>query len=212
GPEALPAVSPFPSLAPLVDVAKGIAMTGGAIEGYRKVLAQFYKDAAFRLPIFATPPPAETLLAVFAAQAHAIKGAAGTIGASEVSAKAAALEAAGNAGDTAAIAEKLPQFYKELTQLIEGIRIALEEKRENESGGPQTGDAEEVIFNLFSVLKSALEAKDMKKTDRLLEEIEKMPLDGETREAINAVSEKVLMGEYTGAIEAINTVINTKEH
>jgi HPt (histidine-containing phosphotransfer) domain-containing protein len=92
------------------------------------VLAQFRKDAVERLPVFAAPP-AETALAAFAVQAHAIKSAAGTIGAAEVSAEAAALEAAGKAGDMAAIQEGLPKFREHLVRLIEGIGKTLEEKK-----------------------------------------------------------------------------------
>jgi hypothetical protein len=44
----------------------------------------------------------------------------------------------------------------------------------------------------------------MKEIDRLLEEIEGLPLDAETREAVNAVSDKVLMGEYQGAIGTLD--------
>ncbi|MDR2052897.1 MAG: hypothetical protein LBP80_05740 [Treponema sp.] len=50
----------------------------------------------------------------------------------------------------------------------------------------------------------------MKEIDRLLEEIEQLPLDSETREQLNAVSDKVLMGEYKGAVEAITITINAK--
>ncbi|MDR2069270.1 MAG: hypothetical protein LBP71_05315 [Spirochaetaceae bacterium] len=57
-----------------------------------------------------------------------------------------------------------------------------------------------------SLLKAALEAKDMKEIDRLLEAIEQLPLDAETREGIDVVSDQVLMGEYAGEVEAINTI------
>jgi uncharacterized protein HemY len=59
----------------------------------------------------------------------------------------------------------------------------------------------------LSALKAALEAKNMKEIDKLLAEIEQLSLDAETREQINAVSDKVLMGEYAEAINAINTFL-----
>jgi signal transduction histidine kinase/DNA-binding response OmpR family regulator len=199
-----------PLVIPGVDAAKGIAMTGGTLEGYRKVLAQFYKDAAERLPLLQHELGA---LPLFVTQVHALKSASATIGAAEVSAEAAELEAAGKAGDMAAIAEKLSQFREHLTKLIEGIRnVVVEEKREGESGEPQTENAaKETVFNLLSTLRAALETKNMKEIDKLLEEIEQLPLDTETREQINAVSDKVLMGEYTEAIETINILAAAKE-
>ncbi|MDR1899912.1 MAG: response regulator, partial [Treponema sp.] len=69
----------FPLFTNMVDVQKGVAMTGGTEAGYRKVLAQFARDLEERLPVFAAmpgegpeagPPGAEGL-AVFTTQAHA---------------------------------------------------------------------------------------------------------------------------------------------
>jgi CheY-like chemotaxis protein len=191
---------------PGVDTQKGIAMTGGTEAKYRKVLAQFYKDAVKRLPVFADPPT-ETALVTFVIQAHAIKGAAGTIGAAEVSKEAAVLETAGKAGDTKTIGETLPGFHKGLTQLIEGIGKALEGSEE--LGGRSKG--KDVSLTALPALRAALEAKNMKEIDRLLEKIEQLPLGVETRERINTISDKVLMGEYQGAVEIINLLLTAKE-
>jgi HPt (histidine-containing phosphotransfer) domain-containing protein len=187
---------------PGVDTQKGIAMTGGTEAGYRKVLAQFRKDAAERLTVFAETP-AETALAAFTAQAHAIKSAAGTIGAAEVSAGAAALEAAGKAGDMETISKTLLFFHEHLTKLIEGIRKVLEEKNEETEAG--SGEKKDLADSL-SALRAALAAKNMKEIDKLLGEIEQLSLGAETRERINAVSDKVLMGEYEEAITMIDEI------
>jgi signal transduction histidine kinase/CheY-like chemotaxis protein len=193
---------------PGIDTAKGVTLTGGTEAGYRKVLAQFSRDAAERLPVFSAFP-AGTDLAAFSTQAHAVKSAAGTIGAAEVSGEAAALEAAGRAGDAQIIRETLPRFRGHLTELIEGIGRALEEtgeKRETGSGGTEDFAA------LFPVLRAALEAKNMKEIDRLLGKLEGLRLDPGTRERINAVSDKVLMGEYQEAIEIISSLPGIREH
>jgi CheY-like chemotaxis protein len=187
---------------PGVDVKQGIAMTGGTEAGYRKVLAQFRKDAAERLSVFSAIP-SETTFAVFATQAHAIKSAAGTIGAAEVSTEAAALEAAGKAGDMGLIREALPGFREHLAELVEGIGEVLEERSEKAKAG--SGKQEDLAASL-SALRAALEAKNMKEIDRLLETIETAAVDARMRETINAVSDKVLMGEYEGAIAVINEI------
>jgi CheY-like chemotaxis protein/HPt (histidine-containing phosphotransfer) domain-containing protein len=189
-----------------VDTVKGIAMTGGTEAGYRKVLVQFYKDAEERMPFFSAVP-AETGLAAFTTQAHAIKSAAGTIGSAEVSKEAAVLETAGKTGDMRIIGETLPVFREHLLRLLERIGKVLEKKREGESGEPQAGNtAGERVPSLFSALRAALEAKNMKEIDLLLEEAEKAAVNAEMREAINTVSDKVLMGEYQGAIDAIEKI------
>jgi CheY-like chemotaxis protein len=199
---------------PGVDVKQGINMTGGTEAGYRKVLAQFYKDAAERLPILAAWKPGDgdnTVLPAFSAQVHALKSAAGTIGAAEVSAEAAALEAAGKAGDTRTIAAGLPRFCEHLARLIEGITTALEERREAEGPGPQSGgEGKTALLDSLPALRTALETKNMKDIDRLLAELE-AAADGETAEGITDISDKVLMGEYEKAIESINILSAAKE-
>jgi CheY-like chemotaxis protein len=193
---------------PGVDAKRGINMTGGTEAGYRKVLAQFCKDAAERLPVFAAPP-AETATNAFATQAHAIKGAAGTIGAAEVSAGAEALETAGKAGDTAAIREALPLFHERLARLVEDIGKALEEDRK-EAAAPSFGEENGVVVDALSALRAALEAKNMKETDRLLEELERIA-ETEMAEQITNISDRVLMGEYTKAMELITILLAEKE-
>jgi signal transduction histidine kinase/CheY-like chemotaxis protein len=204
---------------PGVNTQKGITMTGGTEAGYRRVLAQFRKDAAKRLPAFAAPPD-EMTLSTFVIQAHAIKSAAGTIGAAELSAEAAALEAAGKTGNTAAIQEGLPKFREHLTQLIEEIDKVLEEKnKERKAEGEGENSSQTSPFTprpslslhpFLQTLKGALEAKSMKDIDRILEEIGQLSLDAQTLEQINAVSDKVLMGEYAGAVETVNTLLAAK--
>jgi signal transduction histidine kinase/CheY-like chemotaxis protein len=222
---------------PGVDIQRGINMTGGTEEGYRKVLAQFYKDASERLVWFLDGflkmaggdndrADSTEYFTAFTIQAHAIKSAAATIGAAEVSREAAALEAAareavGKAGDTQAIHEALPGFCEDLARLTGGIKKALQETGET-TGDPEAGDLEvrtgekqnaaSVIPRpVLLALKEALEAKNMKEIDSLLEEIEKLPLDAKTRETAAVISDKVLMGEYEEAIETVTLLLVARE-
>jgi signal transduction histidine kinase/CheY-like chemotaxis protein len=190
---------------PGVDVKRGISMTGGAEAGYRKVLAQFRKDAASRLDWFKDLP--EGNLPGFITQAHALKSAAGTIGAAEASKEAAALEAAGKAGDLQTIRQILPAFHEHLSGLIEGIGKALEEKSEKVEARSQGERPAATPHSTLLTLKEALEARNMKEIDRLLEELE-AAADGKTREEIDAVSDKVLMGEYQEAAGDIDRLID----
>ncbi|MDR1099700.1 MAG: response regulator [Treponema sp.] len=224
---------------PGVDVKRGINMTGGTEAGYRKVLAQFRKDAADRLPFFAAfasetgdgdkaflPKTGNETNDQFSegkldredsyrnlpAQAHAIKSAAGTIGAAAVSAEAAALEAAGKAGDLKTIGETLPGFREHVAELVENIGKALEDQgAEKDSGLPAAGGTESAALDLLPALRAALEAKNMKEIDRLLAELEQAAVNTETRERIEALSDKILMGEYGEAVEYIDKIDKTKQ-
>jgi PAS domain S-box-containing protein len=108
-----------------MDVAKGIAMTGGTMQGYREVLGVFYQDILERLPLLKDMPP-EQELPLYITQVHALKSASASLGAMELSQEAAGLEAAGRAGDLATLEAGISRFYADLEKLAERIRAALE--------------------------------------------------------------------------------------
>ncbi|MDR1249624.1 MAG: response regulator [Treponema sp.] len=192
---------------PGVDVKRGIMMTGGTEAGYRKVLVQFCADAVERLPLFAGFS-AETAPAALVIQAHAIKSAAGTIGAAGVSVEAATLEMAGKAGDRKTIEETLPGFRSHLAELVEGIGKTLEEKRK-ETQVDMPPHRERSFGETLSALRAVLEVRNMVEIDRLIEELEQT-VAAEAAEQIENISDTVLMGEYEKTIELINVLLTGK--
>jgi signal transduction histidine kinase/CheY-like chemotaxis protein/HPt (histidine-containing phosphotransfer) domain-containing protein len=213
-------------LIPGVDIQKGIAMTGGTEEGYRKVLAQFSKDLRERLPVFAEFPAEKDPL-LLAAQAHAVKGASASIGAAEVSVTAARLEAAGKAGDAETLRELLPEFHRQLSDLAAGIDHALGEDRKAgrrafpdsagaerggptpKPGGPNLGDGKtaarpEALKLGLESLGDALLSKNMREIDRLIEEMEELAENPRTREVLEAISDQVLLGEFQEAHQSLS--------
>jgi signal transduction histidine kinase/DNA-binding NarL/FixJ family response regulator len=188
-----------------INSAKGMAMTGGTFEGYKKVLTAFHKDALDRLPYFAAVP-AEKDLPGFTTHAHALKSAAATIGAAELSQEAAELEAAGKAGDTVLLTEKLSAFYEHLKETAEGIGAALAAQTGDglDSGDTALGASHGEVQALFAELKSALEAKDMEAIDRLTGELERKNLDKETEELLGLVSDLLLVSKFKAASEKID--------
>jgi HPt (histidine-containing phosphotransfer) domain-containing protein len=218
-----------------VDIAQGIAMTGGTMELYKKVLAMFRTDAEERLPLLGQVPAPEAL-PLFVTQVHALKSALASIGAAELSAQAAALETAGKAADTVAIAGKLPAFADGLAALTAAIGVVLTENLAGGPGGSQApgggvtgvepplrGVAEdrragargelatsEASFKraspLLNDLAEALEAQNAAEIDRLLEELLQQPLDKTAQEAAEQISNLVLMAEYGKALEAVRSL------
>jgi CheY-like chemotaxis protein/HPt (histidine-containing phosphotransfer) domain-containing protein len=189
-----------------IDVTKGITMTGGTLEGYKKVLASFRKDALERMPYFAAAPT-ETDFTAFAVHAHALKSAAGTIGAAELSTEAAELEAAGKAGDKDTIERRLSDFYEHLKETAEKIGAALVETQNTESG-PGLNAADAAVYALFKELKANLEAKDMEAIDRVTGELAGKGLDAETTETLDAVSDLLLVSKFKAAVEKIDELLN----
>jgi two-component system, sensor histidine kinase and response regulator len=201
---------------PGVDVQKGIAMTGGTAAAYRQVLSLFCKDAEDRLPLLQKMPEAD-VLSVFVTQVHALKSASASIGAQEVSVQAAELEAAGKAGDMAFIRENISGFAKQLAELISGIGAALETGKNsggmtnNNATGKTAGTAGDTsaLVSLLSDLKAALKAKKSADIDRILEELNQKPLDAQTREVMEKISDDVLMTEFESALKTIDEVLRT---
>jgi HPt (histidine-containing phosphotransfer) domain-containing protein len=203
---------------PGVDAAKGIVLCGGTEELYRQVLAIFRKDAEDRLPFlkdFAASDGMPEALARFTTQAHALKSALASIGAADISALAALLEAAGKgvlqgkAGDLASIREKLPGFTARLEELVVAIGAAL-------SGGAKgdaapSDDARPRIMRLLQELAAALEKKNVEDIDRLLEELNQQNLDVPMREMADALSDSVLMADFDAALEHIEKVLEVYE-
>ncbi|WP_245534739.1 hybrid sensor histidine kinase/response regulator [Treponema primitia] len=188
-----------------IDTARGLSMTGGTEAGYRKVLAAFRKDALDRLSLF-EHDPSEQELSLFTTNVHAIKSAAGTIGAASVSQEAAELEAAGKAGDLALIAERLPHFHHDLKELAEQIGAGLNRVETVEINSEGAGEISAQYSVLFTELAEALKQEDIGLIHRILAELEKKPLEAKTKETISSISNAVLMTEFEEAIREIETL------
>ena len=202
-----------------VDTEKGMAMTGGTEESYRIVLTMFYRDAQERLPLLQKAPSAQTL-DKFITQVHALKSAAASIGAMDLSHKAARLEAAGKAEDIDGIQKNLGSFAKQLDELVKNIQAAL--KTDTAAGAPvesgtadggesaEAQDALTPLLPLLKKLKNALELQNFPEIDRLLNKAGKRPLDAEIKEALEKISDDVLVTEFDSAIKSIEKILNDK--
>jgi len=213
-----------------IDTVKGIVMTGGTAEGYRQVLSMFRKDAEeraqkFRFFLYESMGSGkfpEKHLASFITQIHALKSALATIGAAETSDKAAMLEAAGRNRELSFIQDNLPDFVEHLTVLTKSVRDALEDKstksgghgfisqvfarKKPDSSQSAKGAPPEYLL-LLDKLAEALKLQNVTDTDRILEELNKLPLEVKVKEILEQISDQVLMTEFESAIKTINGFI-----
>jgi len=221
-----------------IDTVKGIAMTGGTVEGYRKVLSMFRKDADERIQKFRyflyesmnVGKFPEKHLTSFITQIQALKSASATIGAAETSDKAARFEAACRNKELSYIQDNLPDFTEHLATLIKNIRSALEFKQDKiaaKSGGQgfisqvfgkkntshplssKTDFPEYIPF--FSKLAEALGSKNVTDAELIFDELNKMPLDPKTKEILEQISDQLLMTEFESAVKTINGVIGLEK-
>jgi signal transduction histidine kinase/CheY-like chemotaxis protein/HPt (histidine-containing phosphotransfer) domain-containing protein len=188
---------------PGVDVQKGIAMTGGTLSSYKQILSLFRKDAQERLSLLRQMPDTGVLTA-FITQVHALKSASASLGAAEVSTKAARLETAGRVGDMAFIEENLSGFTQLLEELIKGIDAALNE----DADAPSGIESSPLPVSELNELVSALKTQSTSDIDRLLDELDQKTLSAETRTAVEKISDAVLMAEFDNALGIIDGLLN----
>jgi signal transduction histidine kinase/CheY-like chemotaxis protein len=195
----------FPAIEGL-DIGRGVANTGGTEEGYRKVLYSFVWDAEDRLKHISAFPDTDDL-AAFIIHVHALKGAAGSIGAAELSADAARLEAAGRSGDMETIRGLLPSFREQLSVLAGKIGEALEKGNGQGTDEGREGDAYQdkpALGEKSGPLREALESINMTEIERLIAEMEKLAGNPKTRRIIARLSHHVLLCDYDEAVKTLD--------
>ena len=186
-----------------VDTKQGIAMTGGTVPGYLQVLAMFSNDAKERLPLIQAVPDNKTL-DTFITQVHAIKSASASLGAEGLSVEAARLEAAGKAGDLDFLKENLGAFTEHLTGLINEIQIWNIPEDENklpDAKKEASGSLNQTALPQIRELTAALESRNIDRIDQLLDELSNKAPDYKSREAIEKISDLVLIAEFDSALE-----------
>jgi HPt (histidine-containing phosphotransfer) domain-containing protein len=195
-----------------VDAAKGVMMTGGTMEGYRRVLALFVRDAAERLEAFqplleTTAPLDEAALSAFTISVHALKTASGTIGAAALSDEAKQLEEAGKANDVGLIQKNLTTFCAHLKEIIGALAVQIS-KNGLAPGGKTLTVSAETYHSQFAELAAALADEDIGNIDRLLAELEHVQFDINIKKLLADVSDAVLMGEFTAGIKILEDLIH----
>jgi two-component system, sensor histidine kinase and response regulator len=198
--------TPIPII-PGVDTAKGIAMTGGTVASYTKVLSLFCKDIEERLPILQKVTEADSLNALIT-HVHALKSASASIGAQEISSIAAGLEAVGKAGDAAFVRENLPGFAKQLAELARNIRDALEQNKPEYHNFPQSPAP--IPQSLFHELHDALKSQKISEIKRILNTLNQQTQDSKLREILEQISDQVLITEFDNAVKIVEKLITEK--
>jgi signal transduction histidine kinase/CheY-like chemotaxis protein len=207
GPKRETGAEPLESRLPAVeglDIARGLAATGGVEAVYRSVLEMFRRDTAARLD-FLTATHAESDLKNFITQVHALKSASASIGAAVISDEAKALEEAGQRGDMESIRAQAPVFRENLARLVGRLKAALAAEFDQGAVGP--GPSNEEIIPLISRLKASLEAEDVRMADDLLAELSVKALGGKTGRAVSLVSDLVLISDFGEAARVLDDLM-----
>jgi len=193
-----------------VDTTKGIAMTGGTVANYIKVLSLFCKDVEKRLPLLQRLPSADTMPA-FITDVHALKSASASVGVQEISNWAAEFEAAGKAADMVFINDHLLEFAQKLTMLVKNIRDVLEKSKTEYQDVPPSGNADTLLSpfqsQLFNELADALKSQKISEIKRILSILNQQVNDSKYKEILEQISDQVLMTEFDSALKIIDEVL-----
>jgi len=193
---------------PGVDVKKGITLTGGTLDSYKHVLSMFCNDIEKRLPHLekmreANPPSADDL-SLFVINVHALKSSSASIGAGQISAKAAELEAEGKKENINFIREHLPAFAQMLIELIKNVHNVPQLK---ETAVPDL-KSPIVYSSLFNELAEALKKQNTADIDRIIAVLGEKQMDAKTKKTLQEISDDVLMTEFDSALNKIVSLID----
>jgi signal transduction histidine kinase/CheY-like chemotaxis protein len=198
-----------------LDTEKGLFMSGGTEANYRGVLEQYRRDADARLH-FLTFAHAVIDLKHFITQVHALKSASASVGATDVSEEAKALEDAGDRADMSFIRNHVDGFRDRLSRLCGRIDAALGavSARARERNAPPDAKGEETlsmadIAPFLLQLKQAMTDEDVGACDRLLAELSDMPLDSAGVDTLAYLADMVLVSEFAEAARAIDDFLKS---
>jgi HPt (histidine-containing phosphotransfer) domain-containing protein len=139
----------------------------------------------------------------FSISVHGIKGALNFVGATELAQKAYDLEMASDKEDVSFCAENLPPFLEELGRLGTSLAAAFEQKSQNRAPvviPPQ-------LPPIFEKLTAALTAMDFLAIDEGTERLDALNTDGALKDEIERIKDAVLMMDYDGAQEIMQTLL-----
>ena len=195
-------ISPLMKIAGL-NMAQGIAMTGGKEGPYIQVLNMYCKDAEERLDILKDAPDIDDLVK-FTTQVHALKSASASIGAVQLSVKAEELEAAGHKGDLEFIKSNLNSFCNSLTELVQNVKNALAFYVKNDQGASPAPSSD--FIQMFKELGVLLKKQNIIEVESMLEDIQNREPDAKIMDVLNQISDFILMADYDSAIDLISNL------
>ncbi|MDR1312760.1 MAG: response regulator [Deltaproteobacteria bacterium] len=192
--------APLPSIDGL-DADAGVLRTGGSRARWFDTLGVFLRDVRERSSVLDKVHDADSLQD-FTITVHALKSSLANVGADPLSARAAALEAAGSSGDLAAVRDGAGPFRKELNMLSARVKELLAASRP----GRREGGVGPEFFRLLSTLRSALDNFDVAGTDSALERLKALPLSAMKLEAVTEIADLVLTADFQKAMDAVITL------
>ena len=182
-----------------IDVTAGMYMTGGNEITYLRALSAFLKDGTEKIKHLSEHCRTGNMK-LYAADAHAVKGAAASVGAAKLSSYAKALELSAKNEDLDYVRKNSDIFIDELSALLKNIGYVVSSKR-NGKGKAESGVP---VRERVIKLKEALVNLDIETADIILTDLQSESWDERTSEALDRIADKVLICEYDQALEIVD--------
>ena len=183
-----------------LNVQKGIAMSGGTAENYKRTLGIFLRDGAQKIGEIKKCLETDDL-PLYIIHVHSLKSAAANIGADELSALAFTLEAAGHEGDLDFIKARNGRLLSELESLLDDIGSVL-------NADKQGGDlGVELLKAGLSKLAEAIESIDPRAINAAVKDIQPFTQSVDIGGAVEDILQNTLIGEYDDALSGINKLL-----
>ena len=185
-----------------INAKKGIAMSGGSIENYRRTLAVFQKDCKQKGEEIERSLKADDLQ-LYTIYVHAVKSAGANVGANKLSLMAGVLEEAGQKNDSAFIQKHNGLFLEELRSIAKNIEAALMEA----GGEPQDIDID-LLKSALSELDEAIGNLNPRAIKSAARELQAFTQAAGIGSAVEGILQYILTGDYEEALSAMSALLH----
>jgi CheY-like chemotaxis protein len=189
-----------------LDTQKGVAMSGGTIENYKRTLAIFSRDAFVKIEEIKKCLEANNLH-LYTTYVHALKSAAANIGAFGVSETAKNLEIAGKQENLAFIKTHNAKLFIELESLMNNINDKLHKDKQETIG--KVTDVEQLKTELVK-LAEAVETVNPRAIKAAVKKIEPFINASDVGNVAENILQHILIGEYDEALSTINEFLKSE--
>jgi len=186
-----------------VNARRGIALAGGKIENYYKILSVFFRDGEEKIAEINICLKSEDYK-LYVVHVHALKSACAIIGAGLLSDAAAVLEDAGKRGDFRFIVTHNATFIMNLKLLLQNINEVLSDKEKKEQ---KTVIDKKLLLDGLSQLRTALINYDSPQINHAVNSLQQFTHAGGIGDSISEIIQNRLSGEYDGAVSIIDSLI-----
>ena len=183
--------TPMPSILPGIDMANGLSRVGGNENLYRSLLKDFcreYSDATGKIKESLVKEDKE----LGAHLAHTVKGVAGNLGARDLQAAGADLEAAIEDNTLEDIEELLDIFEQNIKTIMNGLQdfVASDDARDEKSAEKKQGDPD-VLLKLLQDLEPYVKKNKPEPCNNVMAEIRKFAWPNELSDDISQLGNMV---------------------